>query len=154
MKSLIIIVCTVLLICTGCSGRKSKGKNEIVNVEAYTIENCINEFSQEDAKETKKGWAYWHVPRDISPTFNFKVSHVGPLTANHADHTHEEEEIFYILEGTAAYSFNGGIKIVGPKSTMFCPSGIPHGISNASDKPLTYAVIKANYPKGIDSAAK
>ena len=112
----------------------------------YTAENCIREFSQEDVKETKKGWQYWHVAKDLSPTFNFKISHVGPQSANHPPHTHPEEEIFYILEGTAKFSFNGETKIVGPKSTMFCPSDIPHGIGNAGDKPLTYAVIKANYP--------
>jgi len=145
MKLLRIAVCTFLLICTGCSSRINTGKHGAVKVKAYTIENCINEFSQEDVTETKKGWAYWHVPRDLSPTFNFKISHVDPQMANHVAHTHDEEEIFYILEGTAMFSFNGETKTVGPKSTMFCPSGVPHGISNVGDKPLTYAVIKANY---------
>ena len=97
-------------------------------------------------KKTKKGWVYWHVPRDLSPGFNFKISNVGPKLANHSAHTHPEEEIFYILEGTAKFSLNGQTKIVGPKSTLFCPSGISHGISNAGDTELTYAVIKANYP--------
>lgn len=113
----------------------------------YTMENCIKEFSMEDTQKTKKGWLYWHVPRNLSPGFNFKISNVGPQSANHGAHTHPEEEIFYILEGTARFSLNGETKIVGPKSTLFCPSGISHGISNAGDTELTYAVIKANYPR-------
>jgi len=121
----------------------AKAENNNVS---YTIENCISEFSQAKTKKTKKGWQFWHVPKDVSPTFNFKISNVGPQSANHAAHEHVEEEIFYIFEGTAEFSFNGQTKTVGPKSTMFCPSGIPHGIRNAGDKPLTYAVIKANYP--------
>ena len=114
-------------------------------IPAYTINNCISEFTREKVKENAKGWTFWHVPKDLSPTFNFKISHVGPQSANHPPHVHGEEEIFYILEGTAAFNFNGQTQIVGAKSTMFCPRDIPHGISNAGDKPLTYAVIKANY---------
>ena len=112
----------------------------------YTIENCISEFSTDKVKKSSKGWTFWHVPRELSPTFNFKISHVGPQSANHPPHVHAEEEIFYIIEGTAAFDFNGKTKVVGAKSTMFCPRNIPHGISNAGVKPLTYAVIKANYP--------
>ncbi len=114
---------------------------------AYTIERCISAFSLEKVKKNSKGWTFWHVPRELSPTFNFKISHVGPQSANHAPHVHAEEEIFYIMKGTAAFNFNGKTKVVGAKSTMFCPKDIPHGISNAGDTPLTYAVIKANYPE-------
>jgi quercetin dioxygenase-like cupin family protein len=112
----------------------------------YTIENCVSEFSLANVKKNSKGWTFWHVPRELSPTFNFKISHVGPQSANHPPHVHAEEEIFYIIEGTAKFDFNGKTKVVGAKSTMFCPKSIPHGISNAGDKSLTYAVIKANYP--------
>ncbi len=122
-------------------------QQELAKDTSYTIENCIREFSPEDAIKTEQGWKYWHVSRDLSPTFNFKISNVGPQSANHGAHTHEEEEIFYILEGTAEFSFNGKTRTVGPKSTMFCPSNIPHGIRNVGDKPLTYAVIKENYPR-------
>ena len=148
MKLLKMVVCILLLISTGCATRTINREQGHAKDIPYTIENCISEFSQGNATNTEKGWRYWHVPKDISPTFNFKISNVGPQSANHAAHTHAEEEIFYILEGTAKFLFNGKTKTVGPKSTMFCPSGIPHGISNVGDKPLTYAVIKANYPKG------
>jgi quercetin dioxygenase-like cupin family protein len=112
----------------------------------YTIDNCVSEFSQAKVKKNSKGWTFWHVPRELSPTFNFKISHVGPQSANHPPHVHAEEEIFYIIEGMARFSFNGKNRVVGAKSTMFCPKNIPHGISNAGDKALSYAVIKANYP--------
>jgi mannose-6-phosphate isomerase-like protein (cupin superfamily) len=115
--------------------------------QTYTIENCVSEFSLEKVKKSSKGWTFWHVPRELSPTFNFKISHVRPQSANHAAHVHTEEEIFYILEGTAAFNLDGKTKIVGAKSTLFCPKDVSHGIRNAGNTPLTYAVIKANYPE-------
>lgn len=148
MKLQRIAACIVLLFGAGCATPTINRQQEPAKDTSYTIENCISEFSPKDATNTEKGWKYWHVPKDLSPTFNFKISNVGPQSANHAAHTHEEEEIFYILEGTAEFSLNGKTRTVGPKSTMFCPSGIPHSIHNVGDKPLTYAVIKANYPTG------
>jgi len=146
MRFLTIATCILVFFGAGCSAPPVNREQEHATDTFYTIENCITEFSQEDAISTKKGWRYWHVPKELSPTFNFKISNVDPKSANHAAHTHEEEEIFYILEGTAEFLFDGETRTVGPKSTMFCPSGIPHGIRNLGDKPLTYAVIKANYP--------
>ena len=148
MKLQIIVTCIASLFSSGCTTPAINPQQEHAKDTSYTIENCISEFSTEDVIKTEQGWKYWHVSKDLSPTFNFKISNVGPQSANHADHTHEEEEIFYILEGTAEFSFDGKTRIVGPKSAMFCPSGISHGIRNAGDKPLTYAVIKANYHTG------
>ena len=51
-----------------------------------------------------------------------------------------------MFEGTAKFTLNGESKIVGPDSTLFCPSGMPHGIFNVGDTPLRYAVIKSDYP--------
>jgi quercetin dioxygenase-like cupin family protein len=96
--------------------------------------------------KTARGWEFWFVPTNLSPTFNFKMSYVGPRSANHPPHAHPEEEIYYIFEGKAEFSLDGKTKVVGPDSTMFCPSGVPHGIRNVGDTPLRYAVIKANYP--------
>jgi len=40
-----------------------------------------------------------------------------------------------------------GRPTVGPSATMSCPSEMPHAIRNVGDKPLRYAIIKANYPR-------
>lgn len=141
-----IAACIALSFIAGCTAPTTNPQQELAKDKSYTIENCISEFSPEDVIDTENGWKYWHVPRDLSPTFNFKISHVGPSSASHKPHTHAEEEIFYILEGTAEFTLNGKTRTVGPKSTMFCPSNIPHGIRNVGDTPLTYAVIKASYP--------
>jgi quercetin dioxygenase-like cupin family protein len=113
----------------------------------YSLENCIREFSQDKAEKTERGWEFWFVPAELSPTFNFKMTQVGAQSANHPPHSHPEEEIYYIIEGKAEFSLNGQTKVVGANSTMFCPPNMPHGIRNIGDAPLRYAVIKANVPR-------
>lgn len=112
----------------------------------YNLDNCVTEFSEDRVERTEKGWRFWFVAQSVSKTFNFNMSNVKGRSANHAAHTHGEEEIFYVFEGTAKFTLNGESKIVGPNSTLFCPAGVSHGIFNAGDTPLRYAVIKANYP--------
>jgi len=112
-----------------------------------TIENCVREFVESAATKTDQGWQFWFVPAELSPTFNFKMTQVGPQSANHPPHSHPEEEIYFVFEGRAEFFFDGQRQTVGPNAAMFCPSGVPHGIRNAGDAPLRYAVIKANYPE-------
>ena len=122
-------------------------KQKVRGNRTFTIETCIREFSETAAEKTAQGWQFWFVPTDLSPTFNVKVTQVGPQSANHPPHAHPEEEIYYVLEGRAEFSLQGKTRIVGANSTMFCPPGMPHGIRNVAEAPLRYAVIKANYPK-------
>jgi quercetin dioxygenase-like cupin family protein len=122
-------------------------KQKVRGDKMFTIETCIREFSEAAAEKTTQGWQFWSVATDLSPTFNLKMTQVGPQSANHPPHAHPEEEIYYVLEGKAEFSLDGKSKTVGPNSTMFCPSRMPHGIRNVGDAPLRYAVIKANYPR-------
>jgi quercetin dioxygenase-like cupin family protein len=124
------------------SGVEQKDRDEA----SLTIEECVRVFSPDAATKTDRGWQFWFVPTEISPTFNFKVTQVSPQSANHPPHQHAEEEIYYVFEGKAEFYLNGKTKTVGPNSTMFCPSGVMHGIANVGASPLRYAVIKANYP--------
>ena len=140
-------VCISALLLGGCRNAAPDKPTPPPKDVVYTIENCISEFSPDDVKKTKKGWSFWHVPKGLSPKFNFKISNVEAKSANHAPHSHPEEEIFYIFEGKAEFFLNGKTRVVGPRSTLFCPSGSMHGIRNVGDTPLTYAVIKANYPQ-------
>jgi len=129
------------------ANKRGAEKQKVRGDSMFTVENCVREFSEDKAEKTTQGWQFWSVPTDLSPTFNLKVTQVGPQSANHPPHAHPEEEIYYVLEGKAEFSLDGKSKTVGPNSTMFCPSGMPHGIRNVGDSPLRYAVIKANYPR-------
>lgn len=112
----------------------------------FTIENCVNEFSQENAQTTKSGYRYWFADRDFIDGRTLKLSVVRPNQATHPPHTHEQDEFFFILEGKAKFHLNGKTKVVGPYTSLYCPANSSHGISNAGDTELKYLVIK-KYPQ-------
>lgn len=58
-------------------------------------------------------------------------------------HIHEnEEEVFYIIEGSAVYNDNGKIETLYKGDSCVCLSGQTHSIANESDETLKlFAVI-------------
>ncbi|MGN0443830.1 MAG: cupin domain-containing protein [Acutalibacteraceae bacterium] len=58
-------------------------------------------------------------------------------------HVHEnEEEVFYVIEGTATYNDNGETVILEKGDSCVCPSGEEHSIANRNDETLkVFAVI-------------
>jgi mannose-6-phosphate isomerase-like protein (cupin superfamily) len=108
----------------------------------YTIENCVNHFELEKAVKTKVGYQYWFADKDFTLENTLKMSIVEPGKSTHAPHHHIEEEFFYILEGTAEFYLDGKRKTAGPNTSLYCPSNVEHGISNAGETVLKYLVIK------------
>jgi len=50
------------------------------------------------------------------------------------EHVHEnEEEVFYIIEGTASYSDNGKDEILNKGDSCICLAGQSHSIANAAE---------------------
>lgn len=113
---------------------------------SYTIENSVNEFKMEGTKKTKVGYQYWFADKDFVDGRTLKMSVVAPHQATHAPHTHESDEFFFVLEGTAKFHLNGEEVVVGPYTSLYCPPDSFHGISNAGDTELKYLVIK-KYPQ-------
>ena len=108
----------------------------------YTIENCVNHFEVDKAVKTKVGYQYWFADKNFTDENTLKMSIVEPGKSTHAPHHHVEEEFFYILEGTAEFYLDGKKMTAGPNTSLYCPSNVEHGISNAGDKELKYLVIK------------
>lgn len=108
----------------------------------WTIEDCVNTFSQEKAVPTKVGYQYWFADKDFLDGRTIKMSVVSPGKSTHAPHKHAEDEFFYVLEGTAKFYLNGKEQVVGPNTSLYCPSNSMHGISNAGETELKYLVIK------------
>jgi quercetin dioxygenase-like cupin family protein len=119
-------------------------KNEPVIQQTYSLADCVAELSDEQKQTTSKGWAFWFVPKEVTGGLNLKMSEVTGKTARHAPHTHPESEIFYILDGTAEFTLEGTAQTVTANTSLFCPSGISHGIRNIGETPLRYLVIKDN----------
>lgn len=108
----------------------------------YTIENCVNQFSMGKTVETKVGYQYWFADKDFLDGRTLKMSVVAPHKSTHAPHKHIEDEFFFVLEGTAEFFLDGKTTTVEAYSSLYCPSNVMHGISNAGDTELKYLVIK------------
>jgi mannose-6-phosphate isomerase-like protein (cupin superfamily) len=109
----------------------------------YTLENCVNEFSEEKKVPTEAGYQYWFADKTfLDDGRTLKLSVVDKGKATHAPHRHVEDEFFFILEGKAEFYLEGKTKVVGPNTSLYCPSNMEHGIRNVGETQLKYLVIK------------
>jgi mannose-6-phosphate isomerase-like protein (cupin superfamily) len=113
----------------------------------YTIENCVNTLDVSKAQKTKVGYQYWFADVDFAEGNTLKLSVVGVGQATHAPHRHTEDEFFFVIEGHAEFFLDGERRVVGPNTSLYCPSGHEHGIRNAGETELKYLVVK-RYPPG------
>jgi quercetin dioxygenase-like cupin family protein len=81
------------------------------------------------------------------------VTTLKPGVASHAPHTHPNEELVIIKEGTVRAHVNGKEVVVGPGSILFFSSMQPHGVTNIGDTPATYHVVNWVSPKTPRAAA-
>ena len=109
---------------------------------AYTIDTVVSIFDGDAVEPTKVGYQYWFADKDFADGKTLKLSVVKPHAATHAPHTHEEDEFFFVLEGTAEFYLDGETATGGPMTSFYCPSGVEHGIRNIGDTELKYLVIK------------
>jgi mannose-6-phosphate isomerase-like protein (cupin superfamily) len=110
--------------------------------ENYSIENCVNKFFMEGTEKTEAGYQYWFADKNFLDGRTIKLSVVSPHSETHEPHKHSEDEFFFVLEGTAVFYLNSETKVIGPMTSLYCPSFSEHGIKNISDKELKYLVIK------------
>jgi len=77
--------------------------------------------------------------------FTLSVMYVPPGEGN-APHTHEVEEVFFVLQGylTAFFQDATGKRIdvrLGPWECVSCPAGVIHGYQNESLEPVYFQVM-------------
>jgi quercetin dioxygenase-like cupin family protein len=69
------------------------------------------------------------------------ISTLNPSRASHPPHTHPQEELIILRDGTLDVNANGTMQRVGPGSLFFFRSNNPHNVQNNGDKPATYFVF-------------
>jgi quercetin dioxygenase-like cupin family protein len=95
------------------------------------------------ARDTEVG-QYRHVVRQPTRTLaelEMHITTLRPHTSSHAPHTHPNEELVIVKEGTLQAHVNGEEIVVGPGSVLFFASNQPHAVQNIGDSPATYHVI-------------
>jgi quercetin dioxygenase-like cupin family protein len=74
------------------------------------------------------------------------ITTLKPGLSSHAPHTHPNEELVIIKEGTVEVYSDGVWKRLGPGSIVFNASNSPHALRNVGDTPTTYHVINWKTP--------
>ncbi|UYY58174.1 cupin domain-containing protein [Sphingomonas sp. S2-65] len=69
------------------------------------------------------------------------VTTLNPGRASHPPHTHPNEELVIVREGTVEVLSGGAWKRIGPGSVIFNASNSPHALRNVGGTPATYHVI-------------
>ena len=62
-------------------------------------------------------------------------------------HTHDVDQIFYVLEGTMSIEVDGRAREAGPGSLIVFPAGVPHRNWNAGHEPTVHLSIAAPLPE-------
>jgi len=127
---------------TSASAQSNSTDRAKTDSSKWTIENCVNVFSKKRIVKTEVGYQYWFVDKNLADGKTLKMSVVKPHSSTHAPHSHVEEEFFFVLEGKVEFYLNGQRKVVGPFSSLYCPSNVEHGIRNVGDTEAKYLVVK------------
>jgi len=69
------------------------------------------------------------------------ITTLNPHTTSHPPHTHPNEEMVIVKEGTLQAHVNGKEVVVNAGGVLFYASMQPHGVKNIGDTPATYYVI-------------
>ncbi|MDR2906663.1 MAG: cupin domain-containing protein [Bacteroidales bacterium] len=117
-------------------------QNAAKNQDKWTITNCVTTLDPSKADKTNVGFQFWFADKNFLDGRTLKMSTVAPRQRVHAPHQHEEDEFFFVVEGSAKYYLNGDSIVVQPYTTFYAPPFSLHGIANAGDTELKYLVIK------------
>lgn len=80
-------------------------------------------------------------PTATMDRFECHISTLNPNLSSHLPHTHPQEELIILKEGTLDVHINGALQRVGPGSLFFFASNDPHAVSNPGTTPATYLVF-------------
>jgi len=66
---------------------------------------------------------------------------IPPGKSPHGIHSHVDEELLIITEGTATATVDGKTSKMGPGSILYAASNVPHGVVNNGDVPMFFYYI-------------
>lgn len=108
----------------------------------FNINNTVSQLDIEQLDSTDVGYQFWFVDKKFLDGRTLKMSVVKPHDDIHEPHSHEQDEFFFVLEGTAEFYLDGQTKIVEAYTSLYCPPNSMHSIRNVGDTELKYLVIK------------
>lgn len=136
-----VTVAVSAVLCTCAGGAVARGASPVLGPAVW-------DWTSLEAKATDVG-AIRNLVRQPTATLDELEMHVttlNPGLSSHAPHTHPNEELVIIREGTVEVLSGGTWKRLGPGSVVFNASNSPHALRNVGDTPATYHVINWKTP--------
>jgi len=104
---------------------------------------CIIPWDERRAHRHERGFKLPFVDENCGARqLRMHVSVINPGEAAHDPHEHPDEEIIYLLEGSAEVRLGDERHIIGPHTAVFCAAGLFHGLRNAGATPMKYMIIR------------
>lgn len=131
------------LVVAGFAAGLTLGCLAVADEARQLLDSTAWKWSDIPVRDTDVG-QYRQVVRQPTRTLEELETHITtlkPHTASHAPHTHPNEEMVIVKEGTLQAHVNGREIVVGPGSVLFFASMQPHAVQNVGDTPATYHVI-------------
>ena len=141
MKSLLILLCTLLIV-------NLNNKTEPVNSAVYSWGKF--KVKKQEASESRA-----ILTGTTTHLSHFEVHATTLHTGNmpHSKHTHnDEEELILVREGQLKITTEKISKTIGPGSIAFIMPGEEHGLENVGDTPATYYIMKFKSKAPMDMA--
>lgn len=137
-------VAVVAIVATLCISALVKSQS----AQPTLMRSSIFEWSTIAARTTKTGAVrqFFQAPTATLDELECHVTTLAPGASPHAPHSHPDEELIVVKEGTVESLVGGELKKVGPGSVIFQASNQTHAIKNVGDVPATYHVIRWNSP--------
>ena len=131
----------------------------LIAVPARTEEPVLGSLAitWEEIQARPGGGRARQVLRQPTATLDELEMHVTWLPAgqaSHAPHSHPNEEVIIIREGTLDAFQNGKTTRVGPGAILFMASNQPHNVTNVGDTTAVYHVINWSSPGTKSRAAQ
>lgn len=111
-------------------------------------QHYITSFSEERVQNNSTGWAFWFIPSGgVADTLSVKMSCVNKQMGTHAPHLHFEDELFYMVAGTAIVHLNGEEQVLKTGDAFYAPGNSSHSIRRTNpDEAIKYVMFKRETP--------
>jgi len=120
------------------------------------LHSTVFNWDSFEAKQTNVGSVrpIFRGPTATLQELEMHVTTLNPGQTSHAPHTHPNEELVIIKEGTVETLSSGKWVKAGPGSIIFNASNELHGLKNIGSTPATYHVINWKTESTPKSAAE
>jgi (S)-ureidoglycine aminohydrolase len=143
MKSTLLIA--AILTAASVTAQTTTSSSQPIKSDVYSWQNLQPEKKESSVRR--------QIIDGVSPVVDNLEVHattIEPGGSAHAPHSHPEEELLIIKEGTVKVTINDKTQILGPGSIAYSRPGDQHGVTNVGKTAATYYVLK--YKAKKDSA--